>query len=79
MAIVYALTSAVTSNDGGRIRIKEGEAFDSDHPTVKAHPDLFGDKPSKVRGSKPEPAPVETATADPGEKRSTRKARTDAD
>ena len=77
MPLVYAKTSAVTSNDGGRIRIKEGDAFEADHPAVIAHPDLFGDKPPKVRGAKPEPA-VETATAEPGEKRSTRKAAPDA-
>jgi hypothetical protein len=55
----------------------QDEAWDADDPIVKARPDLFNDEPSVVRGVRKVEAPVETATAAPGEKR-TRARRGDA-
>lgn len=60
--VVFARVSASV----GDIIIREGEAWASDDPIVKHHPDLFSDMPAKVRRTV---APVEDATAEPGERR----------
>ena len=66
--IVYAKSTTSVANEGGVIyRIEGGQAWSADDPIVLAHPDLFSDEPVKVRTST---GWVETATANPGEKRS---------
>lgn len=67
---MYVYATATTIVGPGRVRIYEGEVWAADDPVVKAHPDLFSDTPSKLRRTAP--APVETASAAPGEKRRTR-------
>ncbi|MFI6681886.1 hypothetical protein [Kribbella sp. NPDC050470] len=65
MALVFANCTTWIA-DGHLI---QDEAWDADDPIVKARPDLFSDEPSVVRGVRKPAAPVETATAEPGEKR----------
>lgn len=73
-SIVYALdTGTVMSTkahplEGGPYRTRRGQAFASDHPLVKARPEMFSDAPANVVG-----AEVERATSRPGEKRNTRR------
>lgn len=62
-AIVFARRTASV----GRVHVNEGEAWAGDDPIVVANPDLFSQRPTKVRRSVP--APVEQATAAPGERR----------
>ena len=75
--VVYASTSAMV--DGFYIRF--GETWYADDPMVKANPSLFTDDPrtAGIRTTAPLPeadqlgrpdAPVEQATAAPGERRS---------
>lgn len=66
MGIVYALrTCSARGPAGSTIRVREGEAWAADDPFVALHPDLFAEQPDRVRRT----APVEQATAAPGEKR----------
>ena len=51
--------------------LTKGEAWYVDDPIVRAHPSLFTDVPTVIRGA---PAPVEQATAAPGELRNTERA-----
>lgn len=76
MALVFANCTTWVSPIAQLIK---DEAWDADHPIVKERPELFDDEPTVVRGRfpKPPPAPVEAATANPGEKRAV-KARRDA-
>lgn len=73
--IVYAIESGSQHSTkknplpGGPYRTRRGQAFDADHPLVKARPNLFTDRPPIVEGE------VERATAAPGEKRATRRGR----
>ena len=62
MANVVAKATCVTTlKDGSRVRVREGQAFDSGSNVVKEKPELFaGSVKSKV---------VEAATAEPGEVR----------
>ncbi len=59
------------------VAINRGEAWDADDPVVRSHPDWFTDQPPDVRRSSDQSteesaeAPVEQATAAPGEKRTT--------
>jgi hypothetical protein len=63
--ILVALEGFVAEAYGERINVTRGDAFEADHPAVKANPHLFGPLtfPHPLRGS------VEQATAAPGEKR----------
>lgn len=61
--IVAATQSFVTR---GRRHVRVGEMFDADHELVRRLPDLF----EPVEGIAHDPAPVETASAAPGERRS---------
>ena len=74
MRIVYALASTIAGypfrDRHETVNVREGEAFDADHPVVKANPDLFAVKPRRVRTAA---GLVETATAEPGSKRSVRR------
>lgn len=53
------------------VRIAEGDPWYADDPFVIARPELFTDEPVRVFGTRP--APVEQATARPGERRTTRR------
>lgn len=74
MRIVYALATTLAGypfrDRHESVHVREGEAFDADHPVVKANPELFGAKPRHVRTVS---GLVETATAEPGSKRSVRR------
>lgn len=75
MNVVYAKgTSVVMTPDGGRHTVMGGQHWPADDPVVRAQPDLFSPDPRYgVTFSTPPPemseAPVEQATAGPGEKR----------
>lgn len=71
--IVFAQASLSTQNPltGLLVSIHEGEAWYADDPFVKARPDFFGEDPPKIRGERS--APVESASAAPGEKRATKR------
>ena len=64
-------TSTTSVRYGDRIvRLAEGDPWYADDEFVVAQPDLFSDMPSRVYGVKGVTvAPVEQATARPGEKR----------
>jgi hypothetical protein len=65
------------------VHLNRGEAWDADDPVVRSHPDWFTSDASEFarRSDAPygEPAAVEQATAAPGEKRATRRARVQSD
>jgi hypothetical protein len=65
-AILVALEGFVTEAYGERINVTRGDAFEADHPAVKANPHLFGPLVLRhpIRDQK-----IEQATAAPGEKR----------
>lgn len=77
MDIVYATSNAmVASPSGGQIRVMKGSHWPADDPIVLAQPSLFStdaryglNYSSTPRGMD---APVEQATAAPGEKRARR-------
>ena len=54
------------------VRVAQGDPWHADDPFVRAHPELFDDQPERVFGTVEREAPVERATARPGEKRVTR-------
>lgn len=69
MAVVFAKFSAHVTES---VQLHAGDAWNADDPLVRAHPDWFADTPANVKGSSTsahEAPAVETATADPGEKR----------
>ncbi len=64
------------------VMLTKGEAWDADDPVVTSHPDWFTDDPPEVKRSANRSftaesanlaAPVEQATAAPGEKRAYRR------
>jgi hypothetical protein len=63
--IVQCRTSLSGNLRGEEIIVREGDLYYSDDPIVEKWPDSFG--PIKVHGATE--APVEQATAAPGEKR----------
>jgi hypothetical protein len=79
--VKFARQSITTSIGGRTVAINAGEAWAADDPVVEARPDLFADAPESVRRSggriaerkrrRGSDAPVERATAAPGEKRDT--------
>lgn len=71
MSYVYAISDAVAYEDGKRLALSKDQIWDADDPFVKARPDLFTEVPKKV--NRTTPAPVEAATAAPGEKRGARR------
>ena len=73
----YAKSTTIIGHQGGRVRLYEGEVWAANDPVVVDHPEFFSDKPTKLRRTAPGAAPVETATAVPGEKRTTRRTRND--
>ena len=60
--VVFARLSASVED----VIIREGEAWASDDPFVERHPDYFTAEPPRLRRTV---APVEQATAAPGERR----------
>jgi hypothetical protein len=76
--IVFARSTCAVRAPGSKYptSVHVNEPWYADHPLVLSHPDLFGDAPSLVfpRGWTPPEAPVEQASAAPGEKRATRRA-----
>jgi hypothetical protein len=80
MDIVYAVaTRRVGTPAGGFGVVRHGSHWPADDPVVKANPDLFSADPRYGLAYSNEPdgyrdPVVETATAAPGERRSTRRA-----
>jgi len=77
MDVVYATaTTHVTTRDGARIVVHKGQHWPADDPVVQAQPSLFSADPRWGMAYSVEPAgydaPVEQATAAPGERRSRR-------
>ena len=58
------------------VQLHQGDLWIADDPVVKAHPDWFSDDLSGVANRTTIAPVVETATADPGERRTTRKSDT---
>jgi len=79
MTIVYAKSTVVLAHAGQRIPVRAGEAWDGNDPLVAQYPNEFTPAPRAVRvTTNPQgwdEAPVEAATATPGEKRQTRRRR----
>lgn len=74
MMLVFVKESGSTFFGGVKVRLGKDEAWDGNDPVVKARPDLFVDRPTVVRSSvEKAAAPVESASAVPGEKRSVAK------
>jgi hypothetical protein len=76
MDLVYAVTSQpMDGAPGGWLR--KGTHWPADDPVVRSHPDLFSTDPRFGLWYSVEPdgydAPIETASAGPGEKRSVRR------
>lgn len=72
MKVVYATATASIPHAGGhQLLVQKGSHWSADDPLVLAHPDLFSeDARYGLCFSQPlRPAPVETATAAPGERR----------
>lgn len=77
MEVVYATsTTHVTTPNGTRVVVRKGTHWPAEDPVVQAQPSLFSTDPrwGLVFSAEPEgfDAPVEQATADPGERRSVR-------
>lgn len=82
MDVVYAVASQpVSLPNGGRVQVRKGTHWPADDPVVKAVPALFSPDARWGLWYTEEPdgwdapidAPVETATAGPGERRSVRR------
>lgn len=69
----YASFAGVVAWSGGEILLRTGQSIDEDHPLYKERPDLFeGLAPGADLSTSISPAPIERATAAPGEKRNVR-------
>jgi hypothetical protein len=78
MKVVYAITDApVVTESGISGMVRKGSHWPADDPVVRAHPEYFSDDARFGLNYSEEPegydAPVETATAAPGEKRQARR------
>lgn len=75
--IVYAVARRTVSfPDGQQITVPEGSHWPADDPVVVANPDLFSADPRHWLAYSVEPdwyGEVEQATANPGERRNTRR------
>lgn len=69
MEVVFAKDSTSVRWDGGVVRLAKSQPWDANDPFVRANPSLFSADPSLVARTRPQVAPVEQATAAPGEKR----------
>lgn len=77
-AVFAKETVSLLTAQGFPIVVRKGEHWPADDPVVQANPDLFTDDPRYgLSFSTPPPemaeAPVEQATAAPGERRNTRR------
>lgn len=77
--VVYAMgTQPVNLPNGATVRVSKGQHWPAEDPVVKAAPQLFSTDPRWGMAYTVEPdgydAPIETATAAPGERRTTRRA-----
>jgi hypothetical protein len=79
---VYASASASVSFDGSQVPVRKGSHWAADDPLVLENPGLFSNdarygmlytREPEGYDVPPDDAPVETTTAAPGEKRSTRR------
>lgn len=71
MNIVYAVeTATVALTTGDTFTIHRGQKYDAELQVVREQPGFFSNDPSTGM----QDAPVEQATAAPGERRSTRRA-----
>jgi hypothetical protein len=73
---VFARDTASVREPGSKYptTVHKGTAWHADCPMVVEHPDLFSPDPPEVHPRGWKPAPVEQATAAPGEKRTVRRA-----
>jgi hypothetical protein len=72
----FAVANVVTVWDGQKVVLQKGEAWWAADPFVKSRPDLFADEPTVVKARpRATTPPVEAASAAPGEKRTTRRAK----
>ncbi|MEV4474666.1 hypothetical protein [Nonomuraea sp. NPDC049504] len=83
MGVVYVKQDCVVRWSQGQSPLSYGDVWDDAAPLVVERPDLFSAEPTRIRGrqARPEvderqeepavPPPVETATVDPGAKRTT--------
>lgn len=76
--VVFAMgTDFVNLPGGGRVKVQKGTHWPADDPAVRSRPELFSADPRWGMWYSREPAgydaPVEEATANPGEKRSVRR------
>lgn len=69
---VQAREPATGTVDGEQFVLSPGEVFDADHPIVRSYPDFF--KPLEPSRQRPT---VEQATAEPGERRGQRGAKSE--
>jgi len=77
--VVYAMgTDFVPLPGGSRVRVQKGTHWPANDPAVLTRPELFSSDPRWGMQYTSEPegydAPIETATATPGERRNTRRA-----
>lgn len=70
MPYKFANSTCAVRHESGVVRLHLGDPWHAADPFVKARPDLFNDDPPSdtIRGA----APVEDASARPGEKRGVR-------
>ena len=78
ISVVYAMGTQVVDAGSGPVRVPKGSHWPADDPVVAAMPTLFSPDPRWGLAYSVEPdgydAPIETASAGPGEKRSVRRA-----
>lgn len=88
MKVVYARVGKtwVAAPDGTRVWVHVGQHWPADDPIVRKYPRMFTEDPAAGLSFSSSPpaedraeAPVEQATAAPGEKRATRRARKPAE
>jgi hypothetical protein len=72
MEVVFSKEAAAVRWDGGTVRLAKGQPWDANDPFVLAYPRLFSTDPALIARTVPYVAPVEQATANPGEKRNVR-------
>lgn len=77
--VVFATGDApVTLRTGQTVRVRKGQHWPAEDPVVQAAPTLFSSDPRWGMVYTVEPdgydAPIETASANPGERRTTRRA-----
>jgi hypothetical protein len=77
MDVVYATANThVTTREGGRLVVRKGSHWPAEDPIVQAQPSLFSADPRWGLTYSAQPAgwdaPIEQATAAPGERRSRR-------